>query len=78
MVTYRTPIVSETDPTEAIGSDYYLMLYERDGTLLLNDLKLPGKLFDVVEANDTPLFLINVDTAPTNRTVGFYGLQIEI
>lgn len=77
-VTYRTPIVSETDPTEATGSDYYLMLYEQNGNLLLNDLKLPGKLFDVVDSEDTPLFLINVDNTPVDRRVGLYSLQIDI
>ena len=71
-VTYRNP---RKVADGASGSDYFLMLYRSDGELLVNDIKLPGRIFDVVETDERALLLVNIDNNPTHRVVGFFTLE---
>lgn len=60
-------------PANNLISEYYLMLYTPGGTLLLNDLPLPGELLDL---DDSSRLVIQIDATPTNRMIGIYELSI--
>lgn len=74
-VSYSNAIVGE-DRSKTLGIDVYLMLYRTDGQLLVNDINLPGYLFDIIDTGNRPLLLINLDNTPTNRIIGIYDLQL--